>query len=176
MKTPSPSSLAVRTLHRTPRRGVLFMVVAVAAAALFTGCAGPSASLTAPDGFAELEHDTDYSFRATNASGVVIGIRTEKNEPAGNLAFWTEALDNKLRSQGYVALDDKPLAVKTDDGRDGNRLRYQLNRNGRNHEYWLTVFVAGESVVVVEAAGDEAYFNDAIRDELEAATRTMKLG
>jgi len=134
------------------------------------------AKVSAPDGFAELEPGEEYSYRATSASGVVIGVRTEDNDPNGNLEFWTAALDYKLQKAGYAPMDKAASKVKSDAGMDGRRLRYEIQRNGRPHEYWVTVFVAGDSVVVVEAAGDQAFFDGATQKQIDVAVRTVKLG
>ena len=142
---------------------------------LAIGCSS-GARVSAPEGFAELDEGETYSYRATNAAGVVIAVRTEDNDPRGNLEFWTSALDYKLHNAGYVALDKLPSKVKSDAGLDGRRLRYEIQRNGRPHEYWVTVFVTTGEVVVVEAAGDQAFFDLDAKKQIDAAVRTIKLG
>ena len=142
---------------------------------LVTGCQ-PQARVTTPEGFAELEPDDHYGFRATSAAGVVIGVRTEKNEPRGSLDFWTAAVDYRVRKLGYSTEGGAPTKVTSKGGLEGRRLRYALERQGRPHEYWVTVFVAEDSVYVVEAAGDRAYFDDAVQARIEQATRTIDPG
>lgn len=134
------------------------------------------AQVSAPDGFAELEPGEEYSYRATSASGVVIGVRTEDNDPSGNIEFWTAALDYKLQKDGYVAMDKSPVKVTSDAGLVGRRMRYEIQRNGRPHEYWVTIFVTPGNVVVVEAAGDQAFFDGATQKQIDAAVKTVKLG
>jgi len=149
-------------------------ILLVAPLFLLSVACGPSARVTAPDGFAELDEVDTYSYRATSAAGVVIGVRTEDNNPRGNLQFWTNALDLKLKKSGYTALSDAPVKVSSKAGLEGRRLRYQTQKDGRNHEYWVTVFVTEANVIVVEAAGDEAYFDAATKKQIEAATQTVE--
>lgn len=139
---------------------------------LALGCHS-GAHLSAPDGFAELEPGDAYSYRATSAAGVVIGVRSEKNDPRGNLEFWTSAVDLKLRKAGYSPMDEKPAKVAAEGGLEGKRVRYTIDRSGRPHEYWVTVFVTDSRVIVVEAAGDHAYFDKETQREIEAATKTV---
>ncbi len=141
--------------------------------ALLTGCAR-APHVTAPDDFAALDGDGPFAFRATNASGVVLGVRTEKNEPRGNLDFWAQALHHKLTKAGYRHAGSS--ALTTEAGVAGKRLTYEIDRGGRVQEYWLTVFVAGDRVIVVEAGGDTAFFDDKTEARVLAAIKTLSLG
>jgi hypothetical protein len=140
--------------------------------ALLTGCAR-SPQIEAPDGFAELDGGETYSFRATTASGVVLAVRAEDNDVRGNLEFWSRALDNRLQKGGYtkVAL----TKIKTASDLEGRRFRYEIDRSGRKHEYWMTVFVTPSRVVVVEAGGDEAFFDADTEREVERAIRSIEI-
>jgi hypothetical protein len=140
---------------------------------LAVGC-NSGARVSAPDGFAELDEGETYSYRATNAAGVVIGVRTEDNNPRGNLDFWTSAVDLKLKKSGYAAVSEEAAKVSSETGLDGRRLRYRTQKDGRTHEYWVTVFVTEDKVIVVEAAGDEAYFDAKTQKRIEAAVKTVK--
>ena len=132
------------------------------------------ARVSAPDGFAELDEGETYSYRATNAAGVVIAVRTEDNNPRGNLDFWTNAVDLKLKKSGYAAMTEEAGKVSSESGLDGRRLRYHTQKDGRPHEYWVTVFVTEDKVIVVEAAGDEAFFDKKTQKRIEAAVKTVK--
>lgn len=135
-----------------------------------------TAPLDAPEGFAELEPGEAYTYRATSASGVVIGVRSEDNDLNGNLDFWSAAVDYRLQKSGYAAVQGKPEKVTTEAGAVGRRLRYEMVRNGRPHEYWVTVFVTDGRVVIVEAAGDKAYFDGDTKKQIDSALRTVSLG
>ncbi|MDB5221031.1 MAG: hypothetical protein JWO86_8958 [Myxococcaceae bacterium] len=118
------------------------------------------AKLETPNGFATLDEDGAYSYRATSARGVVLATRTEKNDVKANTEFWAETLDAKLRDRGYVA--DGTRDVKTSKGLAGTQLRYTTTKNGREHRYWVTVFATAKKVFVVEAAGDKEPFDKAV--------------
>jgi hypothetical protein len=134
-----------------------FIVSAMLAAAtlIMAGC-GAGFSITTPAGFAELEDQEQYGYRATNPQGVVIAVRREDNVPYGDLSFWSGAVDAHLRRNGYTAV--KAIDVKTAGDVPGKQIRYQATRAGRDHAFWVTVFVTETVVVTVEVGGDVEFF------------------
>jgi hypothetical protein len=147
-------ALFTRPARRALRSAVLAVTVA-ATLACASGCS-TSARLDTPSGFATLGHDATFRYRATSARGVVLAARAEKNELRANTEFWAESIDLRLSGAGYVKRSEQ--AVKSRGGLEGKQLRYTLTRNAREHRYWVTVFVKGDHVVLVEAAGDTAHF------------------
>jgi hypothetical protein len=147
----SPSSI--------PRRGALLLCVASLAGA--AGCA--RVGVSTPGGFAELDAGDTFRYRASNSDGVVIAVRREKNDPKGDLAFWSGAVDAQLRRAGYQATEGHDVEAR---GLKGKQIRYTITRAGREHAYWINVFVTERSVVTVEAGGDKELFareEDAIK-------------
>lgn len=152
------------------------MKLSLLSASLFALCVAgchPSAQLQAPDGFAQLEGQKSYEWRAASAQGVVLAVRTEANEPRANVDFWTDAIDLRLRRQGYAAEARKD--VKSSNGADGKQLRYSRVEDGRTYRYWLTVFVTSDRVYVVEAGGDKDSFDPAEKT-VERAVLTVRAG
>lgn len=149
----------------TSRMLGLFLAAALAVAA---GCS--PFELQTPDGFAELDADDTYDYRATSSDGVVLAVRSEANEPHGNLQFWSNALHNKLASAGYQRSDRS--AVKTKSGLPGVRSSYRITHSGRPHVLWTAVFVHGDRVILVEAGGDVAHFR-AVELAVERAIRSL---
>jgi hypothetical protein len=137
------------------------------------GCSGSPLSIATPAGFAQLDDQQDYGYRATNAQGVVLAARREANEPYGDLTFWSGALDAHLRRAGYTA--DKSVDVASAAGLQGRQLRYTIERNGRDHAFWVTVFVTERDVVTIEAGGDAQFF-DAAETSLTKAIASLHLG
>ncbi len=137
------------------------VTLALAAVTALLGSPGCSRgfAINTPAGFAELEDQEPYGYRATSAEGVVIAVRREDNQPWGDLHFWAGAVDAHLRRDGYVAQKVKEL--KSADGVPGRQLRYRRTRASRPHIFWATVFSTDEAVVVVETGGDQAYFEQA---------------
>jgi hypothetical protein len=141
-----------------------------AAFVLLAACHG--GRLATPSGFATLDSDDAYSYRATNAQGVVLGVRTESNDVKANVDFWAEALDLRLRNNGYAFQSkDSP---KSRGGLQGRQLRYEVVRDGRTQSYWLTVFTTEKKVYVVEAAGDKEAFEGAA-PMVESAIEGLKI-
>ena len=138
-----------------------------------TGCKDMSA-VNAPVDFAELESGEHHAYRATNASGVVLAVREEPNEPKGSLEFWEKALDNKLRRSGYTRSGAE--RITTDAGLVGKQLRYEVLRGGRPTVYWVGVFVTDSRVIVVEAGGDTAFFDAETAKHVNEAFRSLREG
>lgn len=147
----------------------------LSAASLGTAACGPSVSLHTPPGFAVLEEQKEYVYRATSAEGVVIGVRAEKNEPKGNLDFWAEALDRQLRRGGYVP-DGAAAEVRSAGGLVGRELRYTRQQNGRPYRFWIAVFVTENRVWVVEAGGDADRFKEKQEKGIKKAIESISVG
>ena len=138
------------------------ILVCLATSVSAIGC-GHGFGLKTPDGFVELEDQKEYEYRATTAQGVVIGVRVEPNRPKGNLGFWSDAIDLKLRNIGYTAVE--AADIKTKSGTKGKQLRYTRSIYERPHVFWFTVFVTEGDVYVIEAGGDERDFTK-VKDEI----------
>ena len=132
-------------------------IVAALAFTLLAACHG--GRLETPSGFATLDSNDAYSYRATDAKGVVLAVRTEANEVKGNTDFWADLVDIRLREKGYAFESAQP--AKTKAGLSGRQLRYLIEREGRTQRYWVTVFATPKKVVLVEAGGDKEAFDGA---------------
>jgi len=139
----------------------------------FSVVAAACDAITPPPGFARLDSNDDYSWRATSAEGVVLGVRKENNDPKGNLDFWASAVRYELERKGYERIDTDP--IRSLDGVDGRRLRYRTTRGGRPFVMWATVFVTDSRVVIVEAGGDEAHFTS-VQKAVDQAIRSVEAG
>lgn len=105
-----------------------------------------------PAGFVELEHQDRYDYRATSADGLVIGVRELKNDPRGELAFWSRAVENQLRMRGgYALLDTRD--VKSKDGVAGKEFHFGHDEGKTPHLYFVTVFVTKKRIQVLEIGG-----------------------
>lgn len=110
------------------------------AAALWVGASACAVSIVTPRGFVELDDQAEYDYRATSADGLVIGVRELDNEPEGELAFWTRAIENQLRRQGgYALLETRD--VQSRDGVAGKQLRFGHDEGKVPHLYYVAVFV-----------------------------------
>ena len=149
------------------RRSIWILTLAAVA---LGGCA--NVHMQTPAGFAA-RNDKTYDYRASDGEGVVLAVRTEKNDPEGDLAFWSSAVDVRMRKAGYTAQDRRD--VKSIDGREGQQLRYEIASEGRTLAFWVTVFVTGRRVVIVEAGGDTELFEPKAKT-VEAAIASLHVG
>ncbi len=136
-------------------RSILVAAV-LSLAALSQACTTHTTRLDTPGGFARLEDQKSWAYRATSPQGVVIAAKNEPNAMGGDLAFWSESIDLTLAKAGYEKKLEK--AVRTARGLEGKQTRYVATRNGREHHYWIAVFTPKDRVVVVEAGGDAEPF------------------
>lgn len=134
----------------------LILAACLALSAVSTTACGRGFGIDTPDGFAELEANDDYRYRATTAEGVVLAVRREDNEPKGGLEFWSSAVENELSTRGYEKVSAKN--IKSKNGTAGKQLVYKVSKNGRPNVLWVAVFVTDSRVVVLETGGDEAHF------------------
>lgn len=138
------------TMQRLVHAGAVLLL-----AALSAGC-GRHFEPATPPSFVDLEDrygDTEY--RATTADGVVIGVREYENDPVGDLAFWTRAIENRMRQTGgYALLETRKVAAR--DGMVGTQLRFGHDEGKEPHLYVLTIFVSEDFVYLLEAGGSKA--------------------
>lgn len=127
--------------------------LALAAALLaLAGCGRPFTPAT-PQGFVELEERySDYDYRATTPDGVVLAIRAIDNKQKGDMAFWTQSIENHMRSMGGYALLEK-REVTCEGNHKGTQLRFGHDEGNTPHIYAVTIFVIGERIFLLEAGG-----------------------
>ena len=82
-------------------------------------------------------------------------------------------IDAHLRRAGYTAVTGSE--IKTSQGVTGEQICYKVTRNNREHAFWVTVFVKGDSVVTVEVGGDNAFF-EKLEEPISKAIESLNLG
>jgi hypothetical protein len=132
-----------------------------------SACSG--VSLQTPPRFLELEDDAAYDYRATTADGVVLALTAHEvdQDRGSTVSFWVEAIEARLRHTGGYALTEKK-EVTTRAGLKGTQLRFGRDEAQKPYRYWVTVFVEGDSVFVIEAGGAEDVFT-ASAESIDAA-------
>ncbi len=151
----------------------LLVAAVTAIVPLATGC-GPSVHAEVPSGFAIIESGEDYAFRAANADGVVLGVRSEENKPQGDLDFWSQTLAKRLEKRGY-AMEGNARQVESREGTKGVLRTFTTSSGGRAHIYWLGVYVTDDDVFVVEATGDADAIDPAMRGRIESSIASVDL-
>jgi hypothetical protein len=110
----------------------------------------------APEGFAPFAARRGAkAFAAVSPDDVVFRVRTMKNKPEADLAFWTEALRTRLVDAGYRLVGEGDLASAVEPGKYLELVAPDGERDAR----WLVgVYVDGRQITVVEAAGEGGRF------------------
>lgn len=135
--------------------------VSALAAVLALAAASCTPTFATPKGFVELERSGGYDQRATTADGLVLAGRKIENDPEGDLAFWSQAIENQMRLRGGYALLEKHK-VSTAAGREGEELRFGHDEGNRPHLYYVALFVTpgtfwkDGTIYLIEAGGPKA--------------------
>ena len=148
------------------------------------GCSSRPFVPATPTSFVELKNQYTYDYRATTPEGVVLGARAIDNDPKGDLAFWSQAVELRLRNLGgYALLEKKDVSCLG--GLKGTQLRFGHDEESRPHLYYVTLFVTDKRIYVLEAGGEKSQmerYADAIdwsvrnfRPKLLAAERAADL-
>ncbi|OGQ88259.1 MAG: hypothetical protein A2289_22855 [Deltaproteobacteria bacterium RIFOXYA12_FULL_58_15] len=119
--------------------------------ALTTSCKGFEAE--APEGFASF--DEIRQFRAVSADGVTYRVRMEKNDPEADLAFWREALKNRMTNAGYAFVRDGEIEAS---GLPGYMVELAAPVGQADYTYLVTIFVKNKRIIIAEAAGEVTHF------------------
>jgi hypothetical protein len=127
--------------------------VALAAAALSLAAGCSTFKVSTPAAFVELpDQEPNYDYRATTHDGVVVSVRSLDNDPRGDQAFWTRAVEQRVRHQGgYALLDNR--AVTARDGLTGRQLRFGHDEGARPHLYNIAMFVTHKRIYLIETGG-----------------------
>ncbi len=147
--------------------------LALIGGALLTGC-GSSFSMATPQRFVELDEEGSlYDARFTTADGVVLSVRELPHEPEGDMDFWVEAIQNRIRMNGGYALVDT-RDVRAASGHSGKQLRFGRDQQGTPYRYWVTLFLTERHLFLVEAGGRTEVFDEA-EDTIESAIEGLRL-
>jgi hypothetical protein len=121
-------------------------------ATVVAGCGATFHSETPPGFVALKDQEPRYDYRATTPDGLVMAVRVIDNDPKGDDAFWTGAIELRLRALGgYALLDRRAVTCKT--GQPGTQLRFGHDEGTNPHLYVVTLFVTPKHLYLLEAGG-----------------------
>lgn len=105
--------------------------------------------------------------RAVSPDGVLFTVRSERNKPKADLAFWREAMRTRMEQAGYRVAADTACDMK---GRPGALLKLAAPVGNQDYLYWIAFSLSpsGRRILVAEAAGESRRFL-ARRDEIAKA-------
>ena len=144
---------------RLSRLVLLYMITAITVVAV-SSCRTTMITIETPTGFARYSGYSGAATgdnRAISPEGVVLRIRTEKNDPPQNLAFWTEALKNHLEQSGYKLLGEEEFDSEVG---PGVLFEWIAPVDQEDWVYLTAIAVVDERIAIVEAAGPYAFYRD----------------
>ncbi len=133
---------------------------------------GPTYRMDAPDGFVKYTKGHG-NFAWTTADGVRVKARDVKNEPKAELPFWTDATQRHLTARGYTKKAERCFTTLA--GANGCTLEWLAPRGNEDWVFAVTIFVTGDRVTLVEAAGPYARYV-AVEAKLAKALETFEPG
>lgn len=131
------------------------------------GCAAPY-TMSPPPSFKRFEDAREFKW--ITADGVMLKAREVDNYPEAPLGFWTDAMTRHMLAQGYAKKGDR--CFKTLEGRDGCTVDFLLPHGAEDWVMSETLFVVGDTIVLVEAAGPFDKYAP-VEAELEKALETF---
>jgi Domain of unknown function (DUF4349) len=106
-------------------------------------------SAHAPAGFAA--YKKGRRFQAVSPDDVVYRVRSVRNDPKADLAFWREALRTRMVDAGYHLLAEGDV---TAGARTGALLELGAANGEQDQTYIVALFVEGRHLVLAEATGE----------------------
>ena len=137
----------------------------VFAGAVLLGACTVTPSVTTPAGFARFPGDERAL--AVSPEGVGFEVRVTENDPVQDIAFWSEALERHMLDSGYLPYEQSRFASRVG---DGQAFEWLAPVGADDWVYLTAIVVAGDSVIIAEAAGPYDYYRehrDAILDAIE---------
>ncbi len=151
----------------TLRRLLVGAALALCAAPL-AACGGTEHRLDAPPAFRAYAEADDL--RLITADGVRVAAREVDNEPVADLDFWVDAMKRHLDKRGYALSAED--CFTTEAGQKGCTLDFVLPHGAEDWVMSETIFVYGDRVVLIEAAGPFPRFQ-AIAESYKKALRSF---
>jgi hypothetical protein len=134
-----------------------------------SGSAAPRVNLKPPAGYAEAAAARDGSYRALSPEGLPFRVRAFRNEPAKDLAFWTEALKSHLAKEGYRRNGE---GTSFQSGNlPGSAQEWVVPYGQESYVYLTALLVAGERLLMIEAGGPYklyAEYRPSLQESLES--------
>lgn len=131
-------------------------VAALAAMGLLAGC---GINPKVPREFAEYHRGYVFKgpLRSVSPDGVLFTVRSEKNKPKADLAFWRDAMKTRMSQAGYRVVADTNCKMN---GADAALLKLAAPVGNQDYLYWIAFSLngSGSKVLVAEAAGESKRF------------------
>ena len=106
-----------------------------------------------PDGFSAWKKERRY--RAASSDDVLLRVRTERHKPKAELAFWKEAVRDRMVAAGYKVLSEGDAEAG---GVKGATIELAAPIGTEDWTYLIAFFPNGRKLVIAEAAGQITKF------------------
>ena len=130
--------------------------------------AGACVSINTPDGYAQREATGRYDFKAisTDASVVTVSVRRNEDKKQGTLDYWVQAAQKHMTlSRGHEFIEQG--AFVTGKGQ-GKWMLFTKKYRGVDFQYLLGLVVKGRKIYVLEAGGEQRYFEADLKKMVSA--------
>lgn len=144
--------------------------ILILAAALGLGACASYHS-AAPKEFATYGKASKGPLKAISPEGMLFTVRSEKNEPKADLAFWREAMKAHMSQSGYRIVEDTSCSMGA---APAGLLKLAAPVGNRDYLYWIAFSLSptGKEVLVAEAAGEAKAFRARSADIAQAIAAT----
>ena len=149
-------------------RAIRATLLATILLAFAAQCSTPS--IQAPAGFAQYE-GRGSEFNLVSPDAVRVRVYKTSNQPKGDLATLTNAMELHFDSLGYEVI--KSQSIATNDGLQGRLFVTRVMTMNGEYRYLASFFPAEDDILIVEAGGRKEYFEPYEKD-LIAKIRTLK--
>ena len=126
----------------------------------------------APEGFAPYQKKMRREERAVSPDDVVVRVRAERHKPDATLAYWEEALTERMTAAGYKLVGEAQRIQVG--GQEGTLLEMNAPFGTDDYTYLIVVVPDGGRLVIAEAAGEITRFAKR-RDAIVAAFQGLAL-
>jgi hypothetical protein len=99
------------------------------------------------------DKDPEYDYRATSPDGVNLAVRRFKNDPQGDVAYWSDAIVQRLAAYGTYSLTSS-RDITNHQGYAGREITLKHSAQGSEHLYRVAVYDRKGWLYVIESGGD----------------------
>jgi hypothetical protein len=127
----------------------------LAAALCLSACASYRPAV--PREFARYGKSETGPLKAVSSDGVLFSVRSRKNEPEADLAFWREAMKTHMSQSGYRIVEDTSCVMGK---APAGLIKLAAPVGERDYLYWIAFSLSpdGKDVLVAEATGEAKAF------------------
>ncbi len=107
--------------------------------------------------------------KAAAPDGTLFRVRSEKNKQPAELAFWKEAVRERMKAAGYTVVAESDVVAN---GVEGGLIELAAPIGTEDWTYLVAFFPVGKRVVIAEAAAEVSKF-EVHRDAILGSIKTM---